>query len=293
MPRTTARRGQLSSALKRGGYVASRAPEQIACTHFGGVTARPRCVQLRADGRHAAPSPAGLEPVGRPCAEPRGPCQLRREAGYPAMDPLPPERGAFQVDPRISITGDRMLPKPCGARTPRGKGQARRMAVHDPRGPRCTARAKPDPVRGYANTMVAEAADSGWRVRPPRPKEVWRAQGGPAALWDPLGRAGVAVADRMRAAARALPRRAARWAPQWAERGLRGAEELGGDARPVERGRARGGARTGPATTTWCAPGCALGPGDWGVRSLEQLRRWRRKTPLPLAGALLTLEALP
>ena len=153
--------GRLAAALRKGGYVPLGAPEQVVCTHFGDVTARTRSIQLWADGRRATPPSEGLGPIGQPCTEPRGVCQLWREAGCPAVVPLPPESGTLQVDPRISTTGDRMLPWPCGTWTPEGLGRAGRMVVHDPRGPCCTARAKADPVRGYTNTLVADIAGQG------------------------------------------------------------------------------------------------------------------------------------
>ena len=75
------------------------------------------------------------------------------------------------------------------------------------------------------------------------------------ALRGALGRAGVAVADRMRAAARALPRRAAHWVLQWAERGLRGAEGPPGDAQ-------LDGARAG------------VGPDPDRSRNVDLVRTW-------------------
>ena len=76
-------------------------------------------------------------------------------------------------------------------------------------------------------------------------------------LWDALGRAGVPVAERMRAAARALPRRTARWVLQWAERGLRNAESVGGEAPPE-------GARAG------------VGPDPDRARNDDLVRTWLR-----------------
>ena len=122
-----------------------------------------------------------------------------------------------------------MLPMPCGTWCPVGGGRAERMIVFDARGPCHTVRAKADPVKGYATTMVAETTPGGARVRPLHPKEAWCAQGGSAELWDRLGEAGQSVDDRMKAAARALPRRTARWILLWAERELRGAQAAGQD----------------------------------------------------------------
>ena len=101
------------------------------------------------------------------------------------------------------------------------------MVVFDAREPCHAVRAKADPVKGYAMTMVVKTTPSGSRVRPLHPKEAWCAQGGSAELWDTWGEAGHSAEDRMRAAARALPRRTARWILLWAERELQGAQAAG------------------------------------------------------------------
>ena len=76
-------------------------------------------------------------------------------------------------------------------------------------------------------------------------------------LWDALGRAGVPAAERMRAAARALPRRTARRVLQWAERGLRSTESVGEGAPPE-------GARAG------------VGPDPDRTRNDDLVRTWLR-----------------
>ena len=76
-------------------------------------------------------------------------------------------------------------------------------------------------------------------------------------LWDALGRAGVTVAERMRAAARALPRRTARWVLRWAERGLQSTESAGEGAPPE-------GARAG------------VGPDPDRNRNDDLVRTWLR-----------------
>eukprot|EP00959_Pyramimonas_sp_CCMP1952_P169811 3547868-Pyramimonas_sp.AAC.1 len=71
-----------------------------------------------------------------------------------------------------------MMPWPRGTWQPAGGGRAQRVVIHDPRGPCHTARAKPDPLKGYANTLVLEGSEAGWTARALHPKEIWCAQGG-------------------------------------------------------------------------------------------------------------------
>ena len=120
----------------------------MLCTHFGDVTARARVIQVWGSGEDVQ-APGEAPPLGQPCTEPRGLCQLWREAGRPVLDELylNLEEGTLLLDPRISTSGERMMPWPRGTWQPKGASRSQRAVVHDPRRPCHTARAKLDLLR--------------------------------------------------------------------------------------------------------------------------------------------------
>jgi len=98
--------GRLGTGLRALGFTALGEANRICCTHFGDVTARVRFVSLWARSAEVARSWT-LSPVGQPCTEARGLCQLWREAGRPPVKDLylNDESGTLTIDHRVSTTG--------------------------------------------------------------------------------------------------------------------------------------------------------------------------------------------
>jgi hypothetical protein len=120
------------------------------------------------------------------------------------------------LTPTISTSGDRLMPWPLGTLEILDEGRRTRHVLHDPRGPCHTVRGKPDPVKGYSNTLLW--ADG--HVRRLSPKELWHAQGGTDTGWVLLREDGWKIDELLQVAARALPPAIARAAVQWALRAL-------------------------------------------------------------------------
>ena len=111
----------------------------------------------------------------------------------------------YTEDARISTSGDRMLPWPVG--TIRPLEERRRIVVHDPRGPSCSARWPGQEPQGVGATCIRQKGGTGFGVRPLLPREVWGIQGGSSHEWKLLSPDEERPA--LQGAVRALPARTA------------------------------------------------------------------------------------